>query len=125
MRHFLKTTFVAAFLMLSFISVQAAELLMFEHVGCVVCKKFKKEMLPKYKKSKYAELMPIRSIVADDPDPYKGITELNGFPFIHSPTFVLVHDGKELARVRGFGGEKLFWQQMQNLLAVNRSTISG
>lgn len=124
MRHFFKTAIVAATLTLSFASVQAAELLMFEHVGCVVCKKFKAEMLPKYLKSKFAKVMPIRSIVGDDPDPYKGL-ELKGFPFIYSPTFILVQDGKELVRIQGFTGEKLFWQQMENLYANHKSKFTS
>lgn len=125
MRKFLKTSLVAAFMAFSFISAQAAELLMFEHVGCVVCKRFKAEMLPKYLKSKFAKVMPIRSIVGDDPDPYKGLTDLKGFPFIHSPTFVLVENGRELARIRGFAGEKLFWAQMENLLANHKHKFNS
>lgn len=124
MRHFFKPALVAAFMTISFVSAQAAELLMFEHVGCVVCKKFKKEMLPKYLKSKFAKPMPIRSIVGDDPDPYKGL-ELKSFPFIYSPTFVLVENGKELVRIQGFTGEKLFWQQMENIYANHKHKFSS
>lgn len=124
MGHFFKTAFIAATLTLSFVSVQAAELLMFEHKGCVVCKKFKAEMLPKYLKSKFAKDMPIRSIIGDDPDPYKGL-ELKGFPFIYSPTFVLVQDGKELVRIQGFTGEKLFWQQMQNIYTNHKAKFTS
>lgn len=124
MRQFFKTALVAATMMFSFAPnfaiVQAAELLMFEHVGCVQCKRFKKETLPEYKQSKYAKEMPIRSIVGDDPDPYKGITDLKGFPFIYSPTFVLVEDGKELVRIQGYAGKKLFMQQMANIYANHK-----
>lgn len=125
MRHFFKTTIIAATLTLSFVSVQAAELLMFEHVGCVACKRFKAETLPDYQKSKFAKDMPIRSIVANDPDPYKGLTDIKAAPFYYSPTFILVQDGKELVRIRGYAGKKGFMNQMANIYANYKDKISS
>ncbi|MCJ8324957.1 MAG: hypothetical protein HRU29_09620 [Rhizobiales bacterium] len=119
MGNFLKSASLSIILLFSVATSQAAELLMFEHVGCVVCKKFKAEMLPKYLTSKYAKEMPIRSIVAGDDAAYEGIT-LKSYPFYYSPTFILVEDNKELVRIRGFGGEELFWQQIANIYANHK-----
>lgn len=124
MRNLLKSTSISIILLFSVASAHAAELLMFEHVGCVVCKKFKAEMLPKYLNSKYAKEMPIRSIVAGDDAAYAGI-ELKSYPFYYSPTFVLVEDNKELVRIRGFAGEDLFWQQIANIYANHKDKFKS
>ncbi|MGL1919780.1 MAG: thioredoxin family protein [Hyphomicrobiales bacterium] len=129
MRHFFKPAIVAAVMLISsasyFITAQAAELLMFEHVGCVQCKLFKKETLADYQASKFAKDMPIRSIVANDPDPFKGLTDIKGAPFYYSPTFILVQDGKELVRIRGYAGKKAFMEQISNIHANHHHKLSS
>lgn len=124
MRHFFEVSALLLILIVNFATVHAAELLMFEHQGCIACKQFKAEVLPGYLASDFAKKLPIRSIVYGDKAAYKGI-ELKGSPFYFSPTFILVENGKELARIRGYAGKKRFWEAVKNLHANHKDQLKS
>ena len=53
-----------------------------------------------------------RSISIAAPD--KSVTLKS--PIRYTPTFVLVEDGQERARIEGYPGEFFFWPRLENLL---------
>lgn len=91
----------------------AAELLMLERQGCVWCKRFDAEIAPIYPKTDEALKAPLRRVDIDAPWP----ADLAGIePDRFTPTFVLVENGKEIARVRGYPGEEFFWFRIDEML---------
>lgn len=107
MRHFAATVF--PLLMLAFspsASVQAAELIMFEQAGCVWCMRWNEEIGPAYANTEEGRIAPLRRVDIHRPlpDDLAGI-RLERF----TPTFVLVEDGEEIGRMRGYTGDEFFW----------------
>jgi thioredoxin-related protein len=85
---------------------KAAELLMFEQAGCVWCQRFDREIAPIYPKTEEGRLAPLRRIELGDED--AAFADLAA-PVRYAPTFVLVEDGREVARIPGYAGEEAFW----------------
>nr|AFI78714.1 sulfur/thiosulfate oxidation protein SoxS [uncultured bacterium ws406H10] len=84
----------------------AAELLMLERKGCEWCQRWHAEIGPIYPKTEEARIAPLTLVDIDDPWPER----LTGIRRdIFTPTFVLVEDGVEVARVRGYTGDEFFW----------------
>ena len=92
----------------------AAELLVLERDGCPWCDRFDAEIAPVYPKTAEGKLAPLRRIDIHAPLPadLKGI-RLETF----TPTFVLVEDGREIGRIRGYPGEEFFWFMLSELIA--------
>ena len=93
---------------------RAAELLMLEQPGCVWCARFNAEIAPAYPKTAEGARAPLRrvDITGDWPDDLAGIATER-----FTPTFVLVEDGKEVGRIRGYPGDEFFWYLLAELLA--------
>jgi thioredoxin-related protein len=92
----------------------AAELVMFEQDGCVWCAKFNAEIAPGYANSDEGRIAPLRrvDIHGDIPD------DLADIPVERfTPTFVLVDDGVEYGRIRGYPGSEFFWFLVDEMLA--------
>jgi thioredoxin-related protein len=113
----------AMFLALAPLSARAAELVMFEKAGCSWCETFDREIGPVYPKTAEGKRAPLRRVdigAALPPD----------LAFIQverlTPLFVLVDNGREIGRIRGYGGEEAFWMQlfmlMEKLDRVGKST---
>lgn len=85
---------------------RAAELLMFEQAGCVWCQRFDREIAPIYPRTEEGRLAPLRRVELGDED--AAFADLAA-PVRFAPTFVLVEDGREVARVPGYAGEEAFW----------------
>ena len=84
----------------------AAELVMFRKDGCAWCEQFDKDIAPIYPHTPEARCAPLRHVDIhgawpDDLAAIKGI--------VFTPTFVLVEDGREVARRIGYPGEDFFW----------------
>lgn len=102
----LRKTFLALSLLLSCAGVQAAELVMFERAGCPWCRKWDVEVGAIYPKSPEGRRVPLRRASLDQPLP----PELKLVPPVfYSPTFVLMHEGREIGRIIGYQGEEAFW----------------
>ena len=84
----------------------AAELLMFEQAGCVWCQRFDREIAPIYPRTEEGRLAPLRRVELGDED---AVFADLAAPVRFAPTFVLVEDGREVARVPGYAGEEAFW----------------
>ena len=92
----------------------AAELIMFHDVHCVWCARFDAEIGPIYAKTKEGQRAPLRRVDAAKPMPPELL-------FIEAerltPVFVLIDNGREVGRIRGYPGEDHFWGLLGTLLA--------
>jgi len=84
----------------------AAELLVFERPGCAWCLRFDREIAPIYPKTREGQIAPLRRLDIAAPLPAD-------LAFIKverlTPLFVLVQNGREIGRIRGYPGEDHFW----------------
>ena len=93
--------------------LRAAELVMMEQPGCVWCKRFNEEVAPQYGKTREGQLAPLRRVDITEPWP-EDLAAVA--PERLTPTFVLVHDGRELDRLRGYPGDDFFWGLLGRML---------
>ncbi len=91
----------------------AAELIMFESEGCTWCEAWDREIAPVYPKTAEARIAPLRRADIDDELP-PDLAALK--PVIYTPTFVLLHEGKEVGRILGYPGEDFFWALLEELI---------
>ena len=91
----------------------AAELVMFEQKGCVWCQRFDRDIAPAYDKTAEGRRAPLRRVDIAGPVP-------GDLAFIKrerfTPLFVLVDQGKEFGRIRGYPGDVFFWGLLANLI---------
>ncbi len=93
---------------------RAAELIMFHDVHCVWCARFDAEIGPIYAKTKEGERAPLRRVDVAKPVPSElAFIEAERF----TPVFVLIDNGREIGRIRGYPGEDHFWGLLGTLLA--------
>ena len=96
----------AMFIALAVAPARAAELVMFEQAGCVWCETFDREIAPVYGKTDEGRRAPLRRVDIAAPVP-------QDLAFIDveklTPLFVLVDQGREIGRIRGYPGEDSFW----------------
>ena len=91
----------------------AAELVMFEQKGCVWCQKFDREIAPAYDKTSEGKRAPLRRLDIAQPVPADlGFIGRERF----TPVFVLIDEGREIGRIRGYPGDTFFWGLLANLI---------
>jgi hypothetical protein len=92
----------------------AAELLMLERPGCVWCERFNMEIAPAYPATAAGRVAPLRRVDLTEPwpDDLEDVARERV-----TPTFVLVEDGQEIARMRGYPGDVFFWGLLDDMLA--------
>ncbi|WP_252927854.1 transcriptional regulator [Aliihoeflea sp. 40Bstr573] len=95
--------------------LRAAELLMLEQPGCVWCAQFNAEIAPAWPKTDEGKRAPLRRVDITEPWP-EDLAGVQKERF--TPTFVLVEDGKEIARLRGYVGDEFFWYRIGEMLAL-------
>jgi len=100
--------------LLTLAPANAAELIMFEQQGCSWCEQWDEDIGVVYFKTTEGKRAPLRrvDIHGKIPDDLK---EIRSGRF--TPTFVLVEDGKEVGRIRGYPGESFFWGLLNQMLA--------
>lgn len=91
----------------------AAELVMFEQPGCPWCAQWDREVAPKLPMTAEGQRAPLRRLNLRDGVP-PDLSFINGVRF--TPTFVLVHGGREIGRITGYAGEHFFWGQLEGLV---------
>ena len=119
----IKTLFAAALIWASAaVSAAALELMMVEERGCVWCARWNTEIAPIYPKTPEGAAAPLRriDIRADLPD---GITIAR--PLVFTPTFVLLRDGQEVARLEGYPGEHFFWSLLARMIEETKANEEG
>ena len=91
----------------------AAELLMFEEDWCHWCEQWNDEIGVIYAKTEEGRHAPLLRI--DIHGSFPEDIELVSRPQ-YTPTFVLVHEGREVGRIEGYPGEDFFWGLLARLL---------
>lgn len=91
---------------------RATELVMVEQTGCEWCARWNAEIAPAYPNTREGQYAPLRRVdLRALPDDLKTARRVT-----FTPTFLVVHDGRELARLEGYPGEDFFWPLLERLL---------
>jgi hypothetical protein len=109
----LKAFLVIVALLGAALPLTAAELVMYRRAGCPYCLAWDREIGPIYPKTDIGKKTPLRQIHLDRGKDTS--VELKS-PIRFTPTFVVVEDGKEKARIEGYPGEFFFWGVLEKLL---------
>ena len=122
-----RLTFIAllfcAFTLSAAFSARAAELIMFEELGCPWCERWRKEVGVAYPNTPEGKRAPLRRI--DIAKARESGVHL-ATPIVVSPTFVLADKGREIGRIIGYPGADFFWGMLGELFAkLDRTTIGG
>ncbi len=97
---------------------RAAELVMFERAGCVWCARFDSEIAPIYGKTEESQAAALRRVDLGRPLP----ADLSGIdPGAFTPTFVVVKEGREIGRIRGYPGDTFFFGLLNRILTGSGS----
>lgn len=100
----------------------AVELVMVEQRGCIYCKQWHADVGPEYQRTAEGRFAPMRQIDLHAPRPDD--IAFSG-PLRITPTFVLVIDGEERARIEGYPGEDFFWSLLDRMLRENTDYEGG
>lgn len=96
------------------LSLDAAELLMFESDDCVWCAAWNQEIGAIYPKTAEGKRAPLRRVDIHAARP-GDLQDIQGVRF--TPTFVLTDDqGREVGRINGYPGQDFFWGLLSELL---------
>jgi hypothetical protein len=117
-----RAAFLATLMLASLIGwapARTAELVMFERAGCPWCARWDAEVAPSYGKTPEGKLAPLRRHNVDRGQPKDIALER---PVRYTPTFVLVDEGKEVARITGYMDNAMFWGTLMPLFAKLKTT---
>ncbi len=92
------------------------KLVMVEQVGCHWCAKWDAEVAPEYPKTAEGQAAPLERVMIRTL-PLDGLETTSRV--IYTPTFLLVRDGVELARIEGYPGEDFFWGLLTRMIDEN------
>lgn len=117
----LRSVYLSAVLVLgSLLPAWAVELVMVEQKGCYSCRLWNEEIAPIYPKTEAGQYAPLRrEELRHKP---ADLTYRRAINF--TPTFLLVEDGQEIARLEGYPGEDFFWWHIEKMLA-DKTEFSG
>lgn len=110
--------FVALFALIVALAAPAVragtlELVMIEREGCMWCARWKAEIGPIYPRTPEGRRAPLRMVDVTGGWP----AELAAYPPERlTPSFILLRDGVETGRIRGYPGEDFFWALLGELL---------
>ncbi len=88
-------------------------LLMAEEVGCFWCARWNEEIGHIYPNTAEGKTAPLQRYDLHSDTP--GVVFVR--PVRFTPTFILVDDGQELARIEGYPGEDFFWGLLTQMFA--------
>ncbi|MGH6666008.1 MAG: hypothetical protein ACREB2_14085 [Pseudolabrys sp.] len=101
------------FIALSLSKAGAAELVMFEQAGCAWCEAFDRDIAPIYNKTDEGRRAPLRRVdISRNIPPDLAFLDVERL----TPLFVLIDQGREIGRIRGYPGEDHFWGLLGVLL---------
>ena len=104
---------LAAAALLLALPAHTAELVMFEQKGCVWCEKFDREVAPAYGRTSEGGRAPLRRVDIGGPlPPDLAFVRRERF----TPVFVLVENGREYGRIRGYPGDTFFFGLLANMI---------
>jgi thioredoxin-related protein len=94
-------------------SASAAQLVMLEQAGCAWCKRWNEEIGVVYDRTEEGARAPLRRVDINGPWP-KDLASVHRERV--TPTFILMDDGVEVGRLRGYPGEHFFWPLLADML---------
>ncbi len=94
-------------------SARAAELVMLEQPGCVWCLRWNEEIGVVYNKTAEGKRAPLRRVDITRAWP-ADLADVR--PERLTPTFILVENGLEIDRLRGYPGDNFFWPLLTAML---------
>lgn len=94
---------------------QGLQLAMIEQPGCIYCARWHAEVGPEYPRTAEGIAAPLLQLQLREPLP-EGVTLRT--PPVFTPTFILLRDGTELARIEGYPGEDFFWPLLSQMIAA-------
>lgn len=110
-----RTIFIGALLAALAVALpgRAGELIMFEREGCAYCATFNRDIAPILPRTELGQRAPLRRVDIRRPIP----SDL-GFVTVEriTPVFVVVDQGREIGRIRGYPGEDHFWGLLTGLI---------
>jgi hypothetical protein len=90
----------------------AVELVMVDQPGCIYCARWEAEIAPAYANTPEGRFAPLRRVdiraVEDEVEVARRV--------VFTPTFLVVEDGRELARMEGYSGDEFFWPLLEQML---------
>lgn len=88
-------------------------LVMLEEAGCTYCLEWEAVIGPIYPKTSEGRIAPLRKVDIHGawPDDLTAVRK-----DVYTPTFILVHDGEEIGRIRGYPGEDFFWGLLDQMV---------
>ena len=92
---------------------RGAEMIMFEQRGCEWCEVWMEEIAPVLPKTPEGKRAPLRRLDIHKALPAELKFLVKGR---YTPTFVLVENGRDMGRIRGYPGEDFFWGLLGKLL---------
>lgn len=94
------------------VAALATELVMVEQRGCEWCARWDAEIAPAYPNTREGHFAPLRRVdLRAMPEDLKVARRVT-----FTPTFLIVQDGTEIARLEGYPGEDFFWPVLNRLL---------
>ncbi|MGY9048861.1 hypothetical protein P775_18735 [Puniceibacterium antarcticum] len=97
-------------------------LIMVQQPGCVHCAMWDKAIAPIYPKTPEGQFAPlVRAELRAGPP--EGISYARKVTF--TPTFILIDDGQEQARIEGYPGEDFFWGLLGKILQDHTDFTPG
>lgn len=111
--YVIKASIIALILLAAPIVSGAAELLIVEEHNCPYCHQFNEEIAEIYPKTAEGKRAPLVRVWLHEPWPerYSNVKKAK-----YTPTFILVHEGKEIGRLLGYQGDEFFWFLLGDLL---------
>ncbi|RBI82772.1 thioredoxin family protein [Rhodosalinus halophilus] len=109
----LRAVLAAALVLPAARAPEAAQLVMIEQPGCAYCAAWMEDVAPEYPLTDEGRFAPLVTVQKRDAPP-EGMSFAR--PVVFTPTFVLVEDGQELARIEGYPGEDFFWGLLARML---------
>lgn len=95
------------------VAARAADLVMVDAPGCPYCAAWKREVGPDYPTSRAATFAPLRIVEASQ---IRKARIRLARRVVYTPTFLLVEDNREVARIEGYPGKAQFWAVLDNVL---------
>lgn len=101
----MRSLLISLFLVLANQATSEPVLLMAEEDGCYWCARWNSEIAHIYPKTAEGQAAPlVRMDVHNQPSDYEFERSVH-----FTPTFILMDEGQEVARIEGYPGEDFFW----------------
>lgn len=97
-------------------------LVMVDRAGCSFCAAWRREILPGYAAHALGRALPLAVVPIDGPWP-DGLV-LDRAPQI-TPSFLILRDRVEIARLEGYPGAMYFWPALKGLIPAARTRGAG